>query len=99
MLPEYLIAAGAVLGLWLLCRRLRGALLTPVRPGKHLCLRLEITADGAAPELEQTVDALLWLRANGALPAELALRDRGMDPKTAEVAAALVRSGAVNLVE
>ena len=99
MLPQYLIAAGAVFGLWLLCRRLRGAMLTPVRPGEHLCLRLEITADGSAPELEQTVDALLWLRANGTLHAEIVLRDRGMDPETAEVAAALIRSGAVKPAE
>ena len=99
MLHQILIAAAAAAGLLLLLWELRGWMLTPVKPGKHLHLRIEITVSGSAPELEQTVDALMWLRANGTLRAELLLRDRGMDKETAEIAAALEARGMLRIID
>ena len=98
MLMKILIAAGAVCAVGLLCWLLRGAVLMPVKPGRNVRLRILLTVYGAAPTLEQTVDALLWLRANGTLPGEIILSDRGMDPETAAVAAALEKSGAIKIM-
>lgn len=82
----------------ILCWRLRGAALTPVRPGAHVRVQVLLWVDGAAPELEQAVKGLQWLRANDTLPAELVVIDRGMDPATAAVAAALEKQGTVKVV-
>ena len=99
MLHQILLAAAAAGALGLLCWGLRGVMLTPVHPGKHLHLTLVISATGAAPELEQTVDALLWLRANGTLPGEIFVADRSMDGETSEIIAALAKKGAVKIID
>ena len=99
MIGKMLAAAGIAAALLLLCWWLRGAFLSPVRPGKHVRLRLLVTVSGRAPALEQTVDALLWLRANGTLPAEICIVDHGMDPETAEIAAALSKSGRITIID
>jgi hypothetical protein len=60
----------------------KGAMLTPVPLGKGQSMRIIIHAGaGAAGSLEQTVEALKWLRSNGTLPINtVIIEDGGMDP-------------------
>ena len=99
MFLKLLIAAVVAGVLLLLCWLLRGVLLTPVNLGRNTRLKLLLTVYGAAPELEQTVDALLWLRANGTLPGEIYIVDRSMDGETSEIIAALAKKGTVKIIE
>lgn len=99
MMCRILIAVGIAAGAVLLCWMLRGVLLSPVLPGKNVRIRVLVTVSGRAPALEHTVDALLWLRANGTLPAEICIVDRGMDRETAELAEALSKAGRIAIIE
>ena len=99
MFLKILIAAVIAAVLLLLCWRLRGVLLTPVKPGKNVRLKLLLTVYGPAHDLEQTVDAILWLRANGTLPGEIFIADRSMDAETSELIAALAKKGAVKITD
>jgi len=94
-----LISVGLIAGLWLLCWRLRGVMLTPVKPGKNERLVLLLRVKGPAPTLEQTVDSLVWLRANGTLQGEILLTDEGMDSDTYAAAQLLQRQGTVRIIE
>lgn len=98
MLLKIVISALLAAALLALCWRLRGVMLTPVKTGEHVRAQVVLWVDGAAPGLEQTVNGLTWLRANGTLRAEVVIVDRGMDRATADVAAALEKSGAVKIV-
>ena len=71
-----------LLGVWLLCRGARCALLTPLRLGGHIRLSVLLRVDGEAPELKEAVDTLAFLRWKGVLPGEIVLRDDGMDERT-----------------
>ena len=77
---------------------LNGVMLTPVRAGANERLSVVITVTGAAPELENTVDALLWLNQNGTLRAQVLVRDAGMEQETRRAAELLERRGAVKLI-
>ena len=59
----FLIAAAVLF----LCWKLRGVMLTPVCRGKGQSLELILRVSGASPELEATVDGLLWLINDGVL--------------------------------
>lgn len=98
MLLNIVIALLAALGLSLLLWLLRGVMLTPVRLGKHQQLALVLTVSGESPELEHTVDSLLWLVENGTLRGQLLLRDAGMDDETRRVAELLERRGVIKLI-
>lgn len=98
MLLRILFTFAAAVVLMLLLWLLRGAMLTPVRTGANEHLSVVLTVDGAAPELENTVDALLWLSQNGTLRAQLLVRDAGMDHETRRAAELLERRGAVKLI-
>lgn len=87
-------AAAAMMLLWLM----RGVMLMPVRVGTNERLSVVITVTGAAPELENTVDALLWLGRNGTLRAQVLVRDAGMEQNTRKAAELLERRGAVKLI-
>ena len=81
----YLSAVAALLlacALFVLIRRLRGSALLPVRPGRNQTLTVTIRSEGDDPSLESTVNALLWLRENGTLPAGLVIEDGGMSAET-----------------
>lgn len=68
----------------------RGAMLCPVRLGRHTALSLVLRVSGAEPALEETLDALVWLRENGTLRGNIIVVDAGMDDdtrRTAELAA------------
>ena len=59
----FLIAAAVLF----LCWKLRGVMLTPVCRGKGQSLEFIFCVSGASPELEATVDGLLWLINDGVL--------------------------------
>ena len=61
---------------------LRASALLPVRPGRAQTLTVTIRSRGDDPALESTVNALLWLRENGTLPAEIVIEDGGMSAET-----------------
>ena len=56
----FLIAASVLF----LCWKLHGVMLTPVCRGKGQSLELILRVSGASPELEATVDGLLWRLSN-----------------------------------
>ncbi|MCC8077315.1 MAG: hypothetical protein LUG15_04370 [Oscillospiraceae bacterium] len=89
-----LLLAALCGAVWLL----RGWLLTPVPLGENQSLVLVLTVCGAAPELEQTVDALCYLRERGCPQFALLLRDAGMDEATAMTAEALARRGLLRII-
>ena len=74
----FLIAAAVLF----LCWKLRGVMLTPVCRGKGQSLELILRVSGASPELEATVDGLLWLINDGVLFGRIVL----MDEETREIA-------------
>ena len=98
MLLKLLFAFAAAAALMTLLWLLRGVMLTPVRAGANERLSVVITVTGAAPELENTVDALLWLSQNGTLRAQVLVRDAGMEEETRRAAELLERRGAVKLI-
>ena len=97
MLLELIIAAAVAIGAFCLIWLLRGIVLTPVPSGRNLKISVIIDAQGDAPELESTVNALCWLRKNGTLRAGIVVRDKGMSEETARMAKLLARSGTIEL--
>ena len=83
----FLIAAAVLF----LCWKLRGVMLTPVCRGKGQSLEIVLRVSGASPELEETVDGLLWLIGDGVLPGTVELLDDGMDEETREIARRMAR--------
>ncbi len=98
MLLRILFALSVAVALMLLLWLLRGVMLTPVRVGVNERLAIVLTVCGPAPELENTVEALLWLNHNGTLRAQLLVRDAGMDSDTRHTAELLERRGVVKLI-
>ena len=95
ILLAFALAAGVVLLIWYV----RGVMLTPVRRGKGQRMRIALEISGPAPELESTVDGLLWLIANGTLWGEIEIIDRGMEPSALQAAELLARhSGRVTVI-
>ena len=98
MFIKIVAALAITLLLMLVFWLLRGAMLTPVRLGKNQHLSLVLTVSGPSPELENTVDALLWLIQNGTLRGQIVLRDAGMDADTRQAAELLDRQGIIKLI-
>lgn len=98
MLLKLIFAFAAAAALMMLLWLLRGVMLTPVRAGVNERLSVVITVTGSAPELENTVDALLWLSQNGTLRAQVLVRDAGMEEETRRAAELLERRGVVKLI-
>jgi len=82
----------------LLLHALRSSLLLPVPLGRTTTLRIVLTVRGSAPELEQTVDALQWLRANRTLCGEICIRCADADAETRAVAKLLCRRGTIKIL-
>lgn len=97
MLWNILVAAAVAVLAFMLIWLLRGIVLTPVPRGRNIDIRIVLTVSGGAGELENTVDALAWLRKNGTLDAEIEVHDAGMDEETAHVARLLARAGMIEL--
>lgn len=64
-----------ILGFAWLLWMLGCALLTPVRSGRDTRITLVVQARGDAPELEQLLRGIRWLRENGTLMADVLLVD------------------------
>lgn len=78
MFIQITLCALLILGFAWLLRMLGCALLTPVRSGQDAQLTLVIRARGDAPELEQLLRGIRWLRESGTLTAEVLLVDCGL---------------------
>ena len=99
MLLELLIAAAAALTAFGLIWLLRGIVLTPVPKGRNMNIRIVLDIRGEAYELENTVEALCWLRKNGTLDAGIVVMAEGLGEETAAVARILAREGRIELKE
>lgn len=93
---KWLLAALVAAAVLWLCWKLRGVMLTPVHRGQNQTLHLVLRISGASPELEATVNGLLWLIGDGVLFGTVELRDDGMDEETREIAQRLA-SGSRNV--
>jgi len=82
-----LISAAVVAALWLIY----GRLVTPVSAGKGERLFAAIYARGATPQLEKTVNGLLWLISTGKAHMELLIIDGGMDAESRKIAELLAQ--------
>ena len=67
-----------ILGFAWLLWMLGCALLTPVRSGRDTRITLVVQARGDAPELEQLLRGIRWLRESGTLMADVLLVDCGL---------------------
>ena len=67
-----------ILGFAWLLWMLSGALLTPVRSGRDTRITLVVQARGDAPELENLLRGIRWLRESGTLMADVLLVDCGL---------------------
>lgn len=78
MFIQITLCALLILGFAWLLRMLGCALLTPVRSSREAQLTLVIRARGDAPELEQLLRGIRWLREGGTLVADVLLVDCGL---------------------
>ena len=78
MFIQITLCALLILGFAWLLRMLGCALLTPVRSSRDAQLTLIIRARGDAPELEQLLRGIWWLRESGTLMADVLLVDCGL---------------------
>lgn len=78
MFIQITLCALLILGFAWLLRMLGCTLLTPVRSSREAQLTLVIRACGNAPELEQLLRGIRWLREGGTLVADVLLVDCGM---------------------
>ncbi len=97
MLLDILAAAAIAAALTGLFWLIQSLIFRSVPAGRNTELKLDIGVKGSAPELEQTVDALLWLRHNGVLQCEIYIVDEGMDCKTRQMAELISRSQMIEL--
>ena len=76
MFIQITLCALLILGFAWLLRMLGCTLLTPVRSSREAQLTLVIRARGDAPELEQLLRGIRWLRESGTLMADVLLVER-----------------------
>lgn len=93
ILVTMVIVAALVGLLWLI----QSFMFASVPVSKNTRIQVNVKVKGPAPELEQTMDALMWLRQNGVLKAELCLYDEGMDIQTRRTAEIISRHGMIEL--
>lgn len=80
-----------ILGFAWLLWMLSCALLTPVRSGRDTRITLVVQARGDAPELENLLRGIRWLRESGTLMADVLLVDCGLTEGAAALAERLAR--------
>lgn len=85
------IAAGLTLLVLFLVWLIRGLLLTPVSMSRNMDLTLTLRLRGACPELENTVNGLVWLIKSGTLCGRIVLKDEGLDEESRRMAELLER--------
>ena len=97
MFIQITLCALLILGFAWLLRMLGCALLTPVRSSRDAQLTLVIRARGDAPELEQLLRGIRWLREGGTLVADVLLIDCGLTDEARRRAELLERSDAARI--
>lgn len=90
-----LVSGVLVCALW----AVRGALLTPIMIGKNEKIRIVLTVCGASPNLQNTVESLMWFRENGTLVCEIIVEDGGMDNETRQIAEIMRNNGLITLTD
>ena len=85
MFTEIAIAILAAVVVFVILWKFYGTLMTPVKYGKGVRLYTVVRAEGNCPELEQTVDGLLYLVKNGVLYTDIIIADCGMDAETSDI--------------
>lgn len=80
-----------ILGFAWLLWMLGCALLTPVRSGRDTRITLVVQARGDAPELENLLRGIRWLRESGTLMADVLLVDCGLTEEATALAERLAR--------
>ena len=78
MFIQITLCALLILGFAWLLRMLGCTLLTPVRSGRDTRITLVVWARGDAPELENLLRGIRWLRESGTLMADVLLVDCGL---------------------
>ena len=66
-------------------------ILIPIKMGKDTDIWTVIKIEGECPEIEQTVDGLLWISRNGILKSKILILDCGMDTQTRELAETIIK--------
>jgi len=84
--------------LFLLIWTLRGRMLSPIVLGENMRLEIILTVCGDAPELENAVNCLLWLKKNGTLSGDIILQDKGMDGETLKIAEAFFKNEELSII-
>ena len=95
LILSFCVTAALILTLWYI----RGMLFRPVRIGRGQRIYSLLRVSGNVPELEQTVNALLWYRNSGTIPHSVIIIDSGMSLDTRETAAKLAKAKAVILCD
>lgn len=91
MFYKFCIAAGLTLLIMFLVWLIRGLLLTPVPMSRNMDLTMTLRLRGACPELESTVNGLVWLIKNGTVCGQIVLRDDGLDEESRRMAELLAK--------
>ena len=99
MLFDFVVGFIIAAGVFALLHRAKAKLLSAIAVGDNMRISTVIELRGPAPELENTVRSLRFLRDSGKLSGEICIRDMGADGETAAVAAALARMGHVRMIE
>jgi len=86
---EIIIAVSAALGVFALIWVLSGAVQTPVKCGKNAKMWTVLSVRGSSPDLEQTIEGVLWLARRGTMKTDVIIVDMGMDEETAKIAGLL----------
>jgi len=82
-----IVSCVCMLAIWYI----NGAMLTPVS-GENIDLHICVQVSGEAPELEQTVNGLLWLIDNGTMSGDIVILNSGMTEETKHKANVLARA-------
>lgn len=88
---EIIITAAVTLGILLVLWMLKGAMVTPAPVGEGQLITTVIRVTGGAPELQRTIDALVWVTQNGGPRSRVVIEDAGMDAETRKMAELLAR--------
>lgn len=86
MLIDIIVGIALAAVILLLLWALRGVMLLPVSCGGNTKMRIELAVSGEEPELQHTLEGLIWLRDNGTLKADVDVIISGIDNDTRHVA-------------
>ena len=66
-------------------------MLTPVRCGKGTDICVVVRVKGNCPDIEQTIDGMLWLSKSGVLKSKIVIADCGIEQSCREMAEMMVK--------